>query len=130
VVDTLGLLLAVVVHSAGIQDLAGARLVLPKLAHGFPRLAAVLADAGYRGAAFAAWVAAALHVELQRAHRPPRRPGRRGFQVLPKRWIVERTFGWLGRYRRLSKDYEQNPRSSEAWIYCAMIHLMVRRLAA
>jgi putative transposase len=132
VVDTLGLVLAVVVHSAGIQDLAGARLVLPKLAQGFPRLAAVLADAGYRGAAFAAWVAAVLHVALQRTHRPPRPPGGlgpRGFQVLRQRWIVERTFGWFGRYRRLSKDYEQNPRSSEAWIYCAMIHLMVRRLA-
>ena len=53
----------------------------------------------------------------------------RGFQVLPKRWIVERTFGWLNRARRLSKDYEQLPATEEAWVYCAMIHLMLRRLA-
>ena len=119
-------MLAVVVHSAGIQDRDGARLVLAKLQHRFPRLAAVLADAGYNGP-IAAWVWATLQVVLTLVHKPP---GQRGFQVLPLRWIVERTFGWLGRYRRLSKDYEQNPQSSEAWIYCAMLHLMVRRLAA
>lgn len=119
-------MLAAVVHSAGIQDRDGARLVLAKLRRGFPRLAGVLADAGYNGP-IRAWVGAVLHVVLTLVHKTP---GQRGFQVLPVRWIVERTFGWLGRYRRLSKDYEQNPQSSEAWIYCAMIHLMIRRLAA
>ncbi len=100
--------------------------MLAKVRHRFPRLAGVLADAGYNGA-IAAWVRAVLGVALTLVHKVP---GQRGFQVLPKRWIVERTFGWLGRYRRLSKDYEQNPASSEAWIYCAMLHLMARRLAA
>jgi putative transposase len=57
------------------------------------------------------------------------RPGQRGFQVLPRRWVVERTFGWLGRQRRLSKDYEVLPATSEAWIYLAMTRLMLRRLA-
>ena len=85
----------------------------------------MLADAGYNGP-ISAWVGAVLHVVLTLVHKTP---GQRGFQVLPLRWIVERTFGWLGRYRRLSKDYEQNPESSEAWIYCAMVHLMIRRLA-
>jgi putative transposase len=126
VVDTLGLIWAVVVHSAGVQDRDGAPLVLAKLRGRSPRLAAVLADAGYTGA-IAAWVQTVLHVGLTLVHKTP---GQRGFQVLPLRWIVERTFAWLGRYRRLSKDYEQNPASSEAWIYCAMIHLMARRLAA
>lgn len=126
VVDTLGLVLAVVVHSAGIQDRDGARLVLEKLRQGFPRLAAVLADAGYNGP-IAVWVRATLGVVFTLGHKVP---GQRGFQALPKRWVVERTFGWLGRHRRLSKDYERNPASSEAWIYSAMIHLMTRRLAA
>ena len=115
------------VHSAGIQDRDGARLVLRKLRRDFPRLAGVLADGGYNGPTLGAWVRAVLHVALTLVHKAP---GQHGFQVLPLRWIVERTFGWLGRYRRLSKDYEQNPESSEAWIYCAMIHLMIRRLAA
>ncbi len=100
--------------------------MLAKLRHGVPRLAGVLADAGYNGP-IAAWVLAVLGVALTLVHKAP---GQRGFQVLAKRWIVERTFAWLGRYRRLSKDYEQNPASSEAWIYCAMLHLMARRLAA
>ena len=73
-----------------------------------------------------AWVRRVLRVTMEVVSK---HAGQRGFVVLPKRWIVERTFGWLGRYRRLSKDYEQNTASSEAWIYVAMIHLMVRRLA-
>ena len=99
--------------------------MLAKLRERLPRLAGVLADAGYNGP-LAAGVQAVLHVVLALVHKTP---GQRGFQVLPLRWIVERTFGGLGRYRRLSEDYDQNPQSSEAWINCAMIHLMVRRLA-
>ena len=125
VVDTLGLIWAVVVHSAGVQDRDGAQLVLAKLQGRAPRLAAVLADAGYNGP-IATWVLAILGVVLTLVQKPA---GAKGFHVLKLRWIVERTFAWLGRYRRLSKDYEQNPASSEAWIYCAMIHLMARRLA-
>lgn len=100
--------------------------MLAPLAGRLPRLAGVLADAGYNGPT-AAWVQATLGVALTLAHKAP---GQRGFQVLPKRWVVERTFGWLGRYRRLSKDYEQNPASSEAHVLLAMTRLMVRRLAA
>jgi putative transposase len=125
-VDTLGLVWAVAVHSAGVQDGDGARLVLAKLAGRLPRLAGVLADVGYNGPA-AALVRGALGVPLTRVHRAP---GQRGFQVLAKRWIVERTFGWLGRCWRLSKDYEQHPASSEAFVLLAMTRLMARRLAA
>lgn len=86
----------------------------------------MLADAGYNGP-IAGWVRRVLRVPLTLVHKVP---GQKGFQVLAKRWIVERTFAWCGTYRRLSKDYEQNPRSSEAWIHGAMLHLMARRLAA
>ena len=115
-------------HSAGVQDRDGIRLVVARLAGRLPRLAGVLADAGYNGPAAAA-VREALAVPLTLVHKD-KTPGRTGFQVLPKRWIVERTFGWLGRCRRLSKDYEQNPASSEAFICLAMTRLMARRLAA
>jgi putative transposase len=125
-VDTLGLVWAAAVHSAGVQDRDGARLVLGKLRGRLPRLAGVLADAGYNGP-IAAWVRDTLHVALTLVHKVP---GQRGFQVLPRRWVVERTFGWTGRYRRLSKDYEQNPASSEAYVHLAMTRLMARRLAA
>ncbi|HEY0154403.1 MAG TPA: IS5 family transposase, partial [Longimicrobium sp.] len=124
VVDTLGLVWAVVVHAADIQDPVGARLVLPKLQGRVPRLKVVLADTIYRGSlALSAWVLGKWKLEIV-----SRSKGQKGFQVLPKRWVVERTFAWLGRNRRLSKDYEQLPETSEAWIYLAMIHLMIRRL--
>jgi putative transposase len=83
----------------------------------------VWADAGYK--AFAAWVARHCRWVLDRVSK---RPGQTTFEVQKWRWIVERTFGWFGRYRRLSKDYETNPTSSEAWIYIAMIHRMPRFL--
>jgi putative transposase len=86
-----------------------------------PRLARVWADAGYR--AFLAWVARNCRWALEIV---TKRPGAAGFEVQPRRWVVERAFGWFGRYRRLSKDYEANPRSSETWIYVAMIHRMSR----
>jgi putative transposase len=119
------LILAVVVHSAGIQDRDGAKLALALLKDRFPRLVLIWADAGYAGqliewaASFAGWV-------LFIVKKPE---DQKGFAVLPKRWIVERTLAWLGRYRRLSKDYEVLPQTSEAWIRLAMIHLMVRRPA-
>lgn len=124
VVDTLGMLLAVVVHAANIQDRDGARLVLARLKGCFPRLKKILADAIYNGGIaewtkeFGGWL---LELVLKGQDQV-------GFKVLKWRWIVERTFAWLGRYRRLSKDYEREPASSEAWIYIAMIHLMLRRL--
>ena len=124
VVDTLGLLLAVVVHPADIQDRDGAKLVLAKLRGRLPRLRLIWADAGYAGR-LVRWVQARTGWGLAIVRRPR---GRQRFEVLPRRWVVERTFGWLGRSRRLSKDYEAVPASTEAWIYLAMIQLMLRRL--
>jgi putative transposase len=125
VVDTLGLLLAVVVHAANVQDRDGARLVLGKLAGRFARLRLLWADGGYAGALLA-WALAAAGLVIEIVAKPA---GATTFAVLPKRWIVERTFAWLGRCRRLSKDYEALPATSEAWIHVAMIHLMLKRLA-
>ena len=132
--DTLGLLLVVVVHSAGIQDRDGAKLVFLRLmalrATLLPRLCFFWADGGYAGKLIG-WLAHLTQslggwtLEIVK-----RTDDMKGFVVLPRRWVVERTFGWLSRYRRLSKDYEENTDSSEAWIRLAMIHLMVRRLAA
>lgn len=124
VVDTLGLLLAVVVHAANIQDRDGAKLVLAKLVGRFPRLRLIWADGGYAGQlvewtrAFGGWL-----LEIVK-----RSPDSHHFEVLPRRWVVERTLAWLGRCRRLSKDYEALPQTSEAWVQIAMIHLMLRRL--
>ena len=123
-VDTLGLVLMVVVHAANIQDRDGARLLLEKARGRFPRLRLIWADGGYTGK-LVDWVKTLCLWVLEIVKRSD---DVKGFQVLPHRWVVERTFGWLGRYRRLSKDYEGLPESSEAMIYIAMIHLMVRRL--
>jgi len=124
VVDTLGLVLAVVVHAANVQDRDGAKLVLQKLVGRFPRLTLIWADGGYAGQLIA-WTKRLANWTLEIVKRSD---DVHTFQVLPKRWIVERTLGWLGRYRRLSKDYEELTASSEAMIQIAMIRLMVRRL--
>ena len=125
VVDTLGLVHAVVVHAASVQDRAGAKLVLAKLRGKAPRLQLLWADGGYAGQ-LVEWVRERCGWALESVKRSDDAVG---FQVLPKRWIVERTLGWLGRFRRLSKDYEATTESSEAWITIAMISLMLRRLA-
>jgi putative transposase len=123
VVDTLGLLLAVVVHAADLQDRDGAKLVLAKLVGHFPRLQLIWADGGY-GGALVAWVQelGGWVLEIVRRREP------HGFEVLPRRWVVERTFAWLGRYRRLSKDYEALAHSSEVFIYIATVNMLVHRL--
>jgi putative transposase len=123
-VDTLGLVLMVIVHAANIQDRDGAKLLLERVQGRFPRLRLIWADGGYAGKLID-WVKTVFRWVLEIVKRSD---DVKGFQVLPHRWVVERTFGWLGRYRRLSKDYEGLPESSEAMIYIAMIHLMVRRL--
>ncbi len=124
----LGLIIAVIVHPADIQDRDGAKLLFERIRHRFSRLRLVWADGAYAGEL----------IQWLRDFRPWRRlcleivkrtDDLRGFKVLPRRWIVERTFGWLGRYRRLSKDYEYRTENSEAMIHLAMIHVMVRRLA-
>lgn len=123
-VDTLGLVMAVVVHAASIQDRDGAKLVLQKLAGRFARLSLIWADGGYAGKLIE-WAANFGHWVLQIVERSK---DVKGFAVLPRRWVVERTFSWLGKYRRLSKDYESLPVSSEAMIELAMINLMIHRL--
>jgi putative transposase len=125
IVDTLGLILVVVVHAGNIQDRDGARLVLERLGQRFGRLRLIWADGGYAGQ-LVEWTKAVYHRTLEIVKRSDES---RGFVVLPKRWIVERTFSWLYRYRRLSKDYEQLPASSETMILIALINLMSRRLA-
>lgn len=123
VVDTIGLLLAVVIHAASIQDRDGAKLVLYKLLGRFPRLQLIWADGGYAGQLVAwAYTLGGWVIEVVK------RINSHSFEVLPRRWVVERTLGWLGRNRRLSKDYEELTQSSEAWIHVAMIHLMLKRL--
>jgi len=124
-VDTLGLILVVVVHAASLQDRQGARLVCLRAKRRYPRLRLLWADGGYSGR-LVPWVHRLCGWVLRIVKR---NDDATGFVILPKRWIVERTFAWLGRYRRLSKDYEALPETSEALIYVAMIHLMVRRLA-
>jgi putative transposase len=125
-VDTLGMSLAVVVHSAGIQDRDGARLVLAKIKGCFPRLTKILTDGIYNGG-IAEWALQFGGWLMEIVPKPERKEGE-PFKVMKWRWIVERTFAWLGRCRRLSKDYERQPESSEAMIYIAMSHLMLRRL--
>jgi putative transposase len=123
-VDTMGLVLLVVVHVANIQDRDGARLLLAKAKCLFPRLQRIWADGGYAGKLIG-WVQETCGWVLEIIKRSA---AVKGFKLLPRRWVVERTFGWLGRYRRLSKDYERLPASSEAMVYWAMTGLMVRRL--
>jgi putative transposase len=124
-VDTLGLLLVVIVHAANVQDRDGAKLVFGKLTGRLPRLQKVWADGAY-GGQLLDWVKQRFTWVLDIVKRDPLV---KGFKVLPKRWIVERTFGWLSHCRRLSKDYEGLTETSEAFVYTAMIRLMVRRLA-
>ena len=123
-VDTLGFVMAVVVHAANIQDCDGAKLVLCKLLGRFSRLVLIWADGGYAGKLID-WVASFGHWILQIVKRCD---DVKGFVVLPRRWVVERTFSWLGKYRRLSKDYESLTDSSETMIQIAMINLMIHRL--
>jgi putative transposase len=123
-VDTLGLILAVVVHAGNIQDRDGAKLLIERLLGRFPRLELIWADAAYEGE-LVEWVKKLAGWVLEIVKRPKEQ---KGFVVLPRRWVVERTLGWLGRYRRLSKDYEERPESEEAIILIAMINLMVHRL--
>lgn len=125
-VDTLGLLLAAVIHSAAVQDQEGAKQVMEKLGEQFRRIKVVFGDSAYGRSGLPEWIKETFGWVLQTVLRPV---GVKGFVILPKRWIVERTFAWLVRYRRHGKDYEKTEASSEAMIYVAMISLMSKRLA-
>jgi putative transposase len=111
------------VHAANIPDRDGAEEVLLRMVGCFGRLKLIWADSSYAGE-LVEWTRSSLGRVIQIV----RKRVSHAFEVLPKRWIVERTFAWLGRYRRLSKDYETLPVSSEAMIYIAMINLMLHRL--
>jgi putative transposase len=126
IVDTVGNLLEVVVHAANVQDMAGAKHVFHKLsAQTQAALQKVWADQAYTGSLIE-WVHEQLNAVLEIVKKAP---DQQGFEVLPHRWIVERTLAWLGRYRRLSKDYEHTISSREGIVYLASIHTMLKRLA-
>jgi transposase len=128
-----------VVHRADISDREGAALVLEGVPQRYPALAHLWLDAGYQGSTVS-WIEQELGLSVSVVRKPRRwvrcpadeepPPYPVGFQVLPRRWVVERTFAWLGRYRRLSKDYEALPATEEAWIDFAMSNLMLARLAS
>ena len=122
-VDTLGLIWGLAVLPAAPTDWDGAVKLFERFGKALPRLAKVWADSAYRVEALLSWIKANCRWVLEVVSK---RPGQTTFEVQKWRWLVERTFGWFGRYRRLSKDYEHNPASSEAWIYIAMIHRMSR----
>ena len=119
-----GFLLTVVVHAADIQDRDGGILVLEKIMVAFSKLKLIWVDGGYRGE----FIALAKILFNRTIKVILRTDNKKGFKVLPKRWIVERTFFWISNYRRNSKDYERLPESSEAIVYISMIHLMIRRV--
>ena len=124
-VDTLGLLLSVAVHPADVQDRDGARELLRTARRLFPFVERIFADGGYQGPKMAGTVAETgrWHLEIVK------RSDLHRFVVLPKRWIVERTFAWISRNRRLARDFERYARTVAAWIRLAMIRIMLRRLA-
>lgn len=125
-VDTMGLILAVYCHKANDQDRKGSYVLLERAAKkGFSRLEVILADGGYNSGPLIEWLFCLTNWVLEIVHRPE---GQKGFVVQAQRWVVERTFAWLGNYRRLSRNYEVLPESSEAMIYIAMIDLMLKRL--
>jgi transposase len=119
-------LLAVSVHPASVQDRDGAEALLREARRSFPFLERIIADAGYQGRKMEAVVARPGRWELQIV----RRCDRHRFVVLPKRWIVERTIGWISRNRRLARDFERHCRIAAAFVRMAMIRIMLRRLAA
>jgi putative transposase len=123
-VDTEGLVLKAFVSEAEYYDGTVGTWLLPELVRRFPRLKKLWADGTYAGTFVEQARADGLEVEITThlSDQP-------GFQVIPRRWVVERTFAWLGNYRRLSKDYEYWVYASDAMIYAAMVHIMVRRLA-
>jgi putative transposase len=124
-VDTQGLLLGVVVTEANTQDRLGGVAVLMEEACASEMLQLLWVDQGYTGEKFARAISSVCGAKVEVVKR-----SEAGFQVLPRRWVVERTLGWLGRYRRLSKDYELLPEVSESMIYAAMVRLMLHRLAS
>lgn len=126
VTDTDGLLLAVHVHPANVQDVHGAVPLLERLRHRFPKLRHVFADRIYRGEQLVNAISHCGPWTIEIVERPP---GVKGFQLLPRRWVIERTFAWFGRCRRLAKDFEGSSATEVAWLLVAHLRLLTRRLA-
>ncbi len=126
VTDTLGLLIGLIVHGADVQDRDGASAVLKSIRHAFPWLRHIFADGAYAGPKLKGALAKIGDWTMEIVKRSD---SAKGFEVLPRRWVVERTFAWLGRCRRLAKDFEKTIASAEAWITIAHIRLVTRRLA-
>jgi transposase len=124
-VDVMGLLLCVTITAASVQDRDAARALLWRLAAGFRHVSLIWADGGYVGK-LVTWGAGTLHRTLQIVKRPD---NLHTFQVLPRRWVVERTFGWIMKYRRCVRDYERLPEHHETYLYWSMITVMGRRVA-
>jgi transposase len=124
-VDVMGLILAVVVTAASVQDRDGARPLLWQLAAAFRTVTLIWADGGYAGK-LVTWAAGTLHRTVQIIKRPD---DLHTFKVLPRRWVVERTFGWIMKHRRCVRDYERLPAHHETYLYWSMIHLMAARVA-
>lgn len=127
ITDTSGLLVGAVIHEAGIQDRDGAPLVMASIRSAFPWLRHVFADGGYAGPKLASALAKIGKWTLEIVKRSDIA---KGFKLLPRRWVVERTFAWLGRNRRLAKDFEASIESALAWLYIASVKLLTRRIAA
>ena len=126
ITDTSGLLVAVMVHEAGIQDRDGAPALLASIRHSFPWLRHIFADGGYAGQKLRGALDKIGQWTIEVIKRSDLA---KGFELLPRRWVVERTFAWLGRCRRLAKDFEATLESAVAWITIASIRLLTRRLA-
>jgi putative transposase len=127
VVDTMGCLLIVCVHAANVFDGKAARHVFTRLFVLLQSVKLIWADGGYTGRELFEWVFSEFNCILEVVQR---RKGKKGFHVLPRRWVVERTFAWLGRSRRLSRDYEREPRSSESQVYLASSRLLLRQICS
>jgi transposase len=123
-VDTLGLMVGIVVHPANVQDRDGAAELLRRTRRAFPFIEVIFADGGYRGPIMAETVASTgkWRLEIVKRNEVPR------FEVVPKRWIVERTLAWISHFRRLARDFERYARSVLAFVRLAMIRIMLRRL--
>jgi len=124
-VDVMGLLLCVTITAASVQDRDAARALLWRLAAGFRHVSLIWADGGYAGK-LVTWAASTLHRTLQIVKRPD---DLHTFKVLPRRWVVERTFGWIMKCRRCVRDYERRPEHHETYLYWSMITVMGRRVA-
>jgi putative transposase len=126
VTDTLGLMVGLVIHAADVQDRDGAPAVLKSILKRWPRLRHIFADGGYAGPKLKGALQKVATFTLEIIKRSDRA---KGFQILPRRWVVERTFAWLGRCRRLAKDFERTIASAQAWVFIANIRMLTRRLA-